>query len=281
MDLFRNRGVQQALSNPWGRSFRAGSKACQPQAADSFQFFAKVIRSDLRAVLQQSGFNGVYVVPRGWDRQLLPGWSVVWMPGAKADVEKQALLVPEQHGLVRSRSKFGLRVPTDAFARIFEQLRPGTKAPEALEVRGLYKTGPFPHAVSAEDVQDWARQLAWPVRVVKALGPQFWLLGAPTDPPAATALFNAQPVLIKQVQNRDAAPPVLQAGGPVPAQTRRATAHADAEVDPWLHSDPWSSYRAGSTAAASKTKPKPTARPHGRSTACGPCAPTGNKACAA
>ena len=97
VELFRGSGVQQALSNPWGRSFRSNGRPSQPHSADTYQFFAKVLRADLKPVLQQSGFNRVYVVLRGWDRQLLPGWSVVWLSGQRGDVEKQALLVPEQH----------------------------------------------------------------------------------------------------------------------------------------------------------------------------------------
>ena len=129
VELFRGCGVQQALSNPWGRSFRSNGRPSQPHSADTYQFFAKVLRADLKPVLQQSGFNRVYVVPRGWDRQLLPGWSVVWLSGQRGDVEKQALLVPEQHGVVRSRNRYGLRVPESAFPRVFAQLRPGADVP--------------------------------------------------------------------------------------------------------------------------------------------------------
>ncbi|OLP95288.1 hypothetical protein AK812_SmicGene22606 [Symbiodinium microadriaticum] len=245
VELFRGCGVQQALSNPWGRSFRSSGRPSQPHSADTYQFFAKVLRADLKPVLQQSGFNRVYVVPRGWDRQLLPGWSVIWLSGQRGEVEKQALLVPEQHGVVRSRNRYGLRVPETVFPRVFAQLRPGADVPLNISVKGTYKLGPVPAAASAEDVQTWARNLQWPMKVIKALGPQFWLLGAATPPPAETALFNDQPVLIVPVRQREAPAPIVQAGRPLPgAGPAKQQPSQPSTTDPWLISDPWSAYKA-------------------------------------
>ena len=247
--LFRSKGIQQALSHPWGRSFRARGRPSMPSHADTFQFFAKVVQADLKDVLQHSGFNHVFVVPRTWDRKILPGWSVVWLPGTRAELEKQAIVVHEQHGLVRGRSKLGLRVATPAFDRIFAQLRPGATAPAAIDVKCLFKGGPFPHEASAEDVQSWARQLNWPIKVVKAIGPQFWLLGSAGEPPASTALFNSTPVLISPVKSRESQLPVVQAGGPLPPAGRRPSAPSPKEVDPWLNGDPWSNYKSQQTSA--------------------------------
>ncbi|CAE7407308.1 unnamed protein product [Symbiodinium sp. CCMP2592] len=240
---FRAKGLQQALSHPWGRGYRAKGRPSLPSHADTFQFFAKVVQADLKAVLQHSGFNHVFVVPRTWDRKVLPGWSVVWLPGTRHELEKQAVVVPEQHGRVRGRSKLGLRVPAPDFTKVFGQLRPGAPAPVAVDVRLLFKGGPFPHAASADDISQWARKLGWQVKVVKALGPQFWLLGSAGEPPAPTAHFNDVPVLLSPVKSRDAKMPIVQAGGPIPSMPRRPVAHDNGEEDPWLHGDPWSAYK--------------------------------------
>ena len=40
VEIFKQGGLDHALSNPWGRSFRAKGRPSQPQFADSFQFFA-------------------------------------------------------------------------------------------------------------------------------------------------------------------------------------------------------------------------------------------------
>ncbi|CAE7242092.1 unnamed protein product [Symbiodinium sp. CCMP2592] len=258
IEAFRARGVQDALHHPWARAYRAGGKTSMPHLCDQFVFYAKVPQGQLKAMLQQSGFNKVYVVPRTWDRQLLSGWSVVWLPVSRHDVEKQALLVPEQHGLVRGKNKFGLRVPSSAFRKVFVQLRPGADVPDSLEVTETWKVGPFPAAASAEAVREWSRRMNWPTRVIKSLGPQFWLLGASSAPPDATMLFNTTPVLASAVKGRDVRPPIVQAGGPLPRSDPGA-AVTKAETDPWLESDPWSSYRASQAAPQSRSPPGLTA----------------------
>ena len=116
VDAFRAKGVEQALHHPWARSYRSAGRPSLPHLCDQFVFYAKVPQCKLRAVLQASGFNRVYVVPRSWDRQLLPGWAVVWLPLSRCEIEKQALLVAEQHGLVKGKNKFGLRVPATSFS---------------------------------------------------------------------------------------------------------------------------------------------------------------------
>ena len=116
-EAFQARSVLNAIHGPWGRSFKAAGRLrpSQPQLCDQCSFLAKVPDQLLKSLLQQSGFNNVFVVPRSWDRQLLPGWAVVWIPGSRADVEKQVSLLAEQHGLVRARNRYGVRVPTSAF----------------------------------------------------------------------------------------------------------------------------------------------------------------------
>ncbi|CAE7631381.1 unnamed protein product [Symbiodinium sp. CCMP2456] len=255
IEAFRARGVEDALHHPWARAFRQGGKVSQAHHCDQFVFYAKVPQRQLKPLLQQSGFNRVYVVPRSWDRQLLAGWAVVWLAGSRAEVEKQALIVSEQHGLVRGKNKFGLRVPANAFRKIFTQLRPGAAVPENLEVTETWKVGPFPAAASAEAIREWSKRVDWPTKVIKSLGPQFWLLGSAAAPPDTTMLFNHTPVLATAVRARDTRPPIVQAGGPLPKVT---SAPVDSKgEDPWLQGDPWSSYRASQGSAAPRPTPPP------------------------
>ena len=240
VDAFKANGLPQVLEHPWARSFRAAGRPANPPSCDSFLFYAKVAARDLKGLLQQSGFNRVYMVPRTWDRQVNADWSVVWLPGSKTDVEKQALLVSEHAGLVRGKNKFGLRVKQAHFQRVYRQLKPGMPVPEAVVVKAMYKVGPLPASANAEAVLSWAKQLSWPVRVLKTLGPQFWLLGAEHAPPATSAMFNGHRVLVSPVQPRAPQPPIVQAGGPVP---RPAPKHTTTEEDPWTTNDPWRQYR--------------------------------------
>ncbi|CAE7035963.1 unnamed protein product [Symbiodinium sp. CCMP2592] len=251
VEAFRTKGVDSALHHPWARTYRASGRPSQPHLCDQFVFYAKVPQGKLRAVLQCSGFNRVYVVPRSWDRQLLPGWAVVWLALPRSEIEKQALLVAEQHGLVKGKNKFGLRVPAASFRKVFTQLRPGDAVPDHLEISETFKVGPFPAAASADAIREWSKRMSWPTKVIKSLGPQFWLLGSASEPPAATMLFNNTPVLATAVKGRDQQRPVVQAGGHVPRDAKTTKTPAEAE-DPWLHNDPWSSYKASHTPGPAK-----------------------------
>ena len=77
---------------------------------------------------------------------------------------------------------------------------------------------------------------------MKTLGPEFWLLGASTEPPCLTAHFNKTPLLITEVKGRTAPQPIIQAGGPL-LRSAAPSASEKQDEDPWLVQDPWSQYR--------------------------------------
>ena len=248
---FKPQGLSGPFSHPWGRSFRASGRPSQPAHCDVFLFQAKVEEGCLRQLLRLSGFNRVYVVPKAWNRSVLEGWSVIWMSASRGEIERQAALMPEQHGLVRGKSRYGIRVPTRDFERLFRQLRPGETVPVSFDVRALYKVGPLPPGATADAVLQWAKQLHWQLRVLKTLGPQFWLVGAAEAPPSETLTFNQQPVLVSPVKSRENPQPVLQAGGPLPVARKQTPVSESA--DPWLHNDPWSTYRAKQSAGSTNS----------------------------
>ena len=122
-ERFRSQGISQPLSQPWGHSFRCNGRPCQPHLCDSLMFHAKVPGPALSKVLQCSGFNFVYVVPRTWDRQLLPDWSVIWLKSGRAEVEKtgppctrSARSGPRQVAIRTARGHTCFPVPVQAVA---------------------------------------------------------------------------------------------------------------------------------------------------------------------
>ena len=98
-DLFRQSGVPLPSVQPWARSFRYKAKPSTPGQCDAVQFNAMIPKDQLRQVLRASGHHGVYVVPRDDQGQLLPGWSVVWLSGSKADIARLALGFLSRSGL--------------------------------------------------------------------------------------------------------------------------------------------------------------------------------------
>ena len=158
---------------------------------------------------------------------------MTWTGPARAEAHTAALKVPEQMGIVRSKSSFGVRVPDGVYGKIYSLLKSGATAPLRVQVSKLFRLGPVPQKASAQDVQAWAQKCSWQVRVVKALGPGHWLVGSAVDPPSVFPAFNGQAVLIQPVRQRASAQAVVQSGSlPTLARTDKD------DEDPWIHQDP-------------------------------------------
>ena len=115
-DILRCAGMTTSFSSPWGRSFAAKNRPSVPTLAESMTFHARVA-TDLQDLLKLSGQAGVYVTPKLWDRSPRPHYAVVWTGPVRAEAHTAALKVPEQMGIVRSKSSFGVRVPEDAYGK--------------------------------------------------------------------------------------------------------------------------------------------------------------------
>ena len=250
---FATEGISKAITSPWGRSFRAGGKASTPLLCDSFLFRAKVPSSLLPCLLQKSGYNHVYVVPRNVDDRPLSGWRIVWVTATRAETVRQAALLPSQHGLVRSRNKFGVRVPSEHFGAAFKKLRPEDSIPIEIEVKDLFKLGPVPIGATADKIAAWASDLRWPVRVLRSLGPAHWLLGASGPPPTECPCMNGTPVLLTRLPGRSQQAPVVIGHGPLKRlSTPLPMPNPDPAEDPWDVQDPWSQYKGNKGKAESK-----------------------------
>ena len=258
---FAAAGVSKAILSPWGRSYQAGGRASTPNNCDALLFRAKVPKPLLPTLLQKSGFNHVYVVPRDWDDRPQSGWRIVWLTSARADAVRQSALLPSQHGLVRSKNKYGFRVPSDNFAEAFKKLRPQDKIPVEIEVRELYKLGPVHIGVTAEGLATWAASLKWPVRILRSLGPVHWLLGASAPPPTECPCLNGTPVLLTRIPGKAQAPPVVISHAAPALQQGKTNQPSELPEDPWMQNDPWSQYRARSKQAA-KPSTAPSSSSH-------------------
>ena len=61
---FSEVGISRAISSPWGRTYQSAGKPSVPHLCDTFMFRAKVSKADILQLLQKSGFNYVFLVPR-------------------------------------------------------------------------------------------------------------------------------------------------------------------------------------------------------------------------
>ena len=217
VDAFKAKGLISHFQNPWARSFRASGRPAAPHLAETFQFHAKVPHATLPALLKLSGHNKVYVVPKSWAHKPLDSWAIIWVGKSRADTERQAILVQEQHGLVKGRSRFGIRVPSTAFERVFRQSRPDDQPPSQVPINCLDKLGPVPSSAAADTITQFLTKLGW-----QTLGPEFWLVGVEGPPPTEVPAPNDQPVLLTPVADKARASAVIQAGGRVPSREEPA-----------------------------------------------------------
>ena len=235
----RNSGFRARLEAPFGRSFRLDGRPSQPAVCSLVQFHCRVPRAELLPLLRLSGHTQVYATPKTWQQEVLPGFAVVWAPGSKDEVVQLSLKVPEPLGLVRSKSRLGIRVAEAHFQAAWTVVRPDQDAPPKVEVTGLFKLSSAPPQLRSADIQAWAQQMHWQVRPLRCLGPGQWLLGANGPPPEGLLSMNQQAVLVQPVEPRQNHKPVIRAG----RLPETVTVSTDVEaVDPLEANDPWKKY---------------------------------------
>ena len=247
-----------SLEAPWGRSYRLDSKPSSPAECNSIQFHCRVQRAELLALLRLSGHNHVYITPKTWTNEVLPGFSIIWLSGDREEAARSCLQIPDhQLGLIRSRQRYGVRVADASYQAAWAKLKPGVDQPPKVEVNELYKLLSVPPELRGQDLQEWGKTVKWPLRPLRCLGPRQWLVGAQGPPPEGLHSINSHAVLIQPVAPRAGTKPILKAGrNPRPQVAQPGPASA---VDPMQVNDPWSQYL--STNAAATPKPAPTRQP--------------------
>ena len=247
-----------SLEAPWGRSYRLDSKPSSPADCNSIQFHCRVQRAELLALLRLSGHNHVYITPKTWTNEVLPGFSIIWLSGDREEAARFCLQIPDhQLGLIRSRQRYGVRVADASYQAAWAKLKPGVDQPPKVEVNGLYKLLSVPPELRGQDLQEWGKTVKWPLRPLRCLGPRQWLVGAQGPPPEGLHSINSHAVLIQPVAPRAGTKPILKAGRnsrPQVPQPSPASA-----VDPMQVNDPWSQYL--STNAAVTPKPAQNRQP--------------------
>ena len=162
-----------------------------------------------------------------------------------------AFQLPNQLGLARSKTKFGVRVAASDFEKAHQQLKPADAVPTRLSLTFLTKLSPMPLGMRPRDIETWSSQLGWPSKVVKALGPRKWLVGSPAAPPQGWLVCNGAPVLSEPVDRKSTRPIIQAADFKPPAPAKASSAGQSPQggsEDPWTQSDPWSEARKASMA---------------------------------
>ena len=258
VDKLRANESPAHLEAPWGRSYRLDSKPSSPSECNSIQFHCRVQRSGLLALLRLSGHNHIYITPKTWSNEVLPGFVIIWLSSDRAEAARLCMQIPDQQlGLIRSRQRFGVRVAEASYQTAWTKLKPGVDQPPRVDVTGLYKLLSVPPELRSQDLQEWGNSVKWPIRPLRCLGPRQWLVGAQGPPPEGLHSINGHAVLVQPVVPRANARPIVRAGRhPRPASQVATTA----PIDPLQLNDPWSQYLSSSATAGPKASPKAVPR---------------------
>ena len=143
-DLVKQEGMPHPVRQPSARVFKWQGKTTTPAHCDFVQFQALVPEAVLPDVLRNSGHKGAYVVPRDNEGQIRAGWEVIWISASKQETMRASLAVRQQAGIVRAKSRFGIRVPAACFDEVFKSLKPGFEPRPRINVQHLYRLSPIP-----------------------------------------------------------------------------------------------------------------------------------------
>eukprot|EP00438_Fugacium_kawagutii_P029768 Skav217057 [mRNA] locus=scaffold208:136990:141312:+ [translate_table: standard] len=233
-------GVKFTMNTPFGRTYHNDQVPCAPEKSTSIQFHSEVRIGELRALLRHSGFNGVYIVPKGEDARPSSAWKVVWSDQPKRTLETMVMTNPHVAGLVRGRKTFGVRCDAKHFEDLWKIFHGDQEVPPTAPTGDLYKVQNVPYGVDRKVLSEWLEACGWEAFPVKSVGSRAWLLKAKSGPPRDILCFNTQPVIIRRMQQKSynhtgliAGPRSNSTPTEAPQQQRNAYKLGDPFYDPW------------------------------------------------
>eukprot|EP00438_Fugacium_kawagutii_P016341 Skav208939 [mRNA] locus=scaffold1880:7784:12359:+ [translate_table: standard] len=241
MQQFRNvlgtEANKDAIINTWGRSLRANGKPADDTNAESIQIHGTFRDDMLEGLLAKSGFNKVYMNPKGSTGRPSDAYCVIWVGGDLAKATSCAAKTQSCLGLVRGKNSLGLRYKTDAYSIAWQTLFPDEAIPEQTGGIHSYKIENLPYGCDAKILETWAKQYGWTIRGLKALGARAWLATTGQPPPNGILLFNGTPVITRFL------PPKARELGAVVVAGPRPVKGAGKGGANQLQGDPWADYR--------------------------------------
>ena len=230
---------KDAIMSLWGHSFQANGRSCKPALADSIQVHVRVKKSKLNEVLQQSGWNRVYMTPKNEDGSIAnTTFSVLWTGMDFEQTQVQAKLLQSHLGLIRNRDRFGIRVHFDAFLPSWKILFPHADPPDQIKVSQLFRVQGIPHNVTNLEIRTWIQQLGWDAKPIRRVTHGVWIVGGAKMPDQEACSFNGNVVTIAPIDRKD-----TQVTNPVLAGKAVFSSEHVGISQGVTPEDPWAAYR--------------------------------------
>ena len=241
--------------------FNAEGKGVSPTQSDSFSIMIRIPTNAVTPILNLAGRDGFY--PELREAKDAPAiYAVIWVKGALADAQYHLQTQPHALHLTRLFMKYGLR----CLKKHEESLRKALFPDEpfvSCAVTLLFQVGPWSHGLSKQAVQEAVVAIPWTAKVLKPCKGnsegRFWIVGAPQHPTVNVFQHGDAWLTISLLRDAQVDRPVNTVVASLKTiQKIHESHHSPGPVDPWMHKDPWSSWRP-STASASTAAP-PAAR---------------------
>lgn len=218
LDCFDPDTRRQAVLGIWGHSFQFKGKPAKPNDCDSVQIHARVLTGSLPALLKQSGWNSVYMVPKqdDRDRSAMPDsqYSVIWTGQPKQETMISAKEIQATLGLVRNRNSIGIRVAAASYETAWKKVHPQKDVPTSVKVQMMYKAQNMPCNMTVVELRQWLTSINWQAKPLKKLSHATWLIGANAAPSQSTYVLNDHAILLTALEKRVNVETPILAGRP-------------------------------------------------------------------
>eukprot|EP00438_Fugacium_kawagutii_P006642 Skav236181 [mRNA] locus=scaffold4167:100:1953:- [translate_table: standard] len=230
---------KDVLVNTWGRSLRKGSKIADELTAESIQIHGTFREEALPQVLSRSGFNGIFLNPKGATGRPSELYRILWVGGDVAHATSCAAKTQSCLGLVKGKKSLGLRFSVPTYEAAWKTLFPDADIPTNNGGIHAHKVENLPYGCDAKSIEQWGMQYGWGIKGVK--GPRAWLVTTGAQAPEGILMFNGSPIITRYLPPRAKDTTSIVVAGPKPTKGQgKGVSAASSGVS---IGDPWASFR--------------------------------------
>lgn len=233
---------KDVLVSTWGRSLRKGPKLADETTAESVQIHGTFREEALSGLLARSGFNGIFMTPKGPNGRSSDMYRIVWLGGDKAHAASRAPITQSCLGMVRGKNSLGLRFTTGTYGAAWRTIFPDQEVPTNHGGIHAWKIENLPYGCDAKSLESWALQYSWHIRGIKALGARAWLVTSNQDIPSGILLFNGNPIIAKFLPPKSKDVTAIVVAGPKPIKGAGKGGQVNQANQP-TQDDAWAAYR--------------------------------------
>eukprot|EP00438_Fugacium_kawagutii_P028276 Skav229512 [mRNA] locus=scaffold842:79891:90185:- [translate_table: standard] len=241
----------------WSRRWKANNKPCAPRESESFSMLVRIQQSDKGEWMKRSGsgptpiFTSIKMFNDGSVND--DGNRIIWVGKSIHETVATLTQVPDHLGIVyRHPGSYGIRFDGKRFPSAWKELKKTEDLPNLIQAKQKFIINGVPPTVSGASLETWGKELGWPIRTLKRLPDNRFLVGAAENPPAFHLQIGSSPAIVTVYENRmpKQAPQVLL--GKLQMPTANLAADGKGE-DTIFSDDPWGQFRAANGLPSSKT----------------------------